>query len=66
MTLRHGRAASRSFEGDFALTLSAAFPWCKCDAVFAFVLRLAFALALTFTLAFMWLLALPFESSPET
>ena len=68
MALRHGRAASRSFEGDFALTLSAAFPWGKCDVVFAFVLRLAFALALTFIFAFMRLLALPFafENSPET
>ncbi len=68
MALRHRRATSRSFEGDFALTLSAAFPWGKCDVVFAFVLRLAFALALTFTFAFMRLLALHFAfgSSPET
>jgi hypothetical protein len=68
--LRHGWAASRSFEGDFALTFSAAFPWGKCDVGLAFVHRLAFAfaLALTFTFAFMRRFAVPFafESSPET
>ncbi len=68
MALRYGWAASRSLEGDLALTLSAAFPWGKCDVGLAFILRLAFALALTFTFAFMRRLALPFdfESSPET
>ncbi len=68
MVLRHGWAASRSFEGDLALTFYAAFPWGKSDVGLAFVFRLAFALALTFTFVFMRWLALPFafESSPET
>ncbi len=68
MGLRRVWAAPRSFEGDFALTLSAALPWGKCDVGFAFVLRLALALVLTFTFAFIQRLTLTFafESSPET
>ena len=68
MALRHGRAASRSFEGDFALTLSAALPWGKRDVWLALVFRLAFALALALTFAFTRRLALTFtfERSSET
>jgi hypothetical protein len=64
--LRHDWAASRSFEGDFALAFSAAFPWGKCDVGLAFVLGLAFAFAFTF--ACMRRLALTFtlKCSPET
>ena len=68
MGLQRGWAAPRSFEGDFALTLSAALPWGKCDVGLAFVLGLALALALALTFAFIRRLALTFafESSPET
>ncbi len=70
MDLQRGWAAPRSFEGDFALTLSAALPWGKCDVGLAFVLRLALALALTLTFTFAFIqrltLTFAFESSPET
>ncbi len=60
MTLQYGRAASRSLKGDFALTLSAAFPWCKCGVGLAFVLEFAFTLTLSLTFAFVRQLAFPF------
>ena len=68
MTLHYGQAASRALKGDFALTLSAAFPWCKCGVGFAFVFGLAFTLTLAFTFAFRRQLAFPFSfgSAPKT
>ena len=68
MTLQCGRAASRTLKGDFALTLSAAFPWCKCGVGFAFVFGFAFTLTLAFTFAFRRQLAFPFSfgCTPKT